>query len=181
MNSYTPSLKKIYLHNVLPKLIKNLELKNVMEAPKIMCVNVSMCLGDSVNDLKTLKKNKDCLEKICGQKVVITKVKKSISAFKIRANMFIGLKVTLRKNIMWEFLDRFINIALPRVKDFKGITSNFDSNGNITIGIKENLIFPELDYKDIDKVRGLNITISTSSRVDSQAKMLLMLIGIPLR
>jgi large subunit ribosomal protein L5 len=112
---------------------------------------------------------------------VITKVKKSISAFKIRANMFIGLKVTLRKNIMWEFLDRLINIALPRVKDFKGIKSNFDSNGNITIGIKENLIFPELDYKDIDKVRGLNITISTSSRVDSQAKMLLMLIGIPLR
>jgi large subunit ribosomal protein L5 len=179
-NIYTPKLKTIYTKNIIPYLLKKLNLTNHMSVPKILSVHLSMCLGDAVNNIKIINKNKNCLEKICGQRVTITKVKKSISSFKIRSNMFIGLKVTLRQNIMWDFLYKFINIALPRIKDFKKLNSKFDDKGNITIGITDYLIFPEIDYDNIDKVRGMNVTIVTSSNNKLHSHMLLTKIGLPL-
>jgi large subunit ribosomal protein L5 len=178
---YQPRLKKIYLDEVSPKFIKEFSIKNIMQVPKISAICLSMGLGEAINNFKVIETNKQCLEKICGQKVVITHAKKAISAFKLRAGMPIGIKVTLRRDRMWEFLDRLVSIALPRVRDFKGLKSNFDKNGNLTIGIKEQIIFPEIDYKDIDKIRGLNITFLTSSSLDIHAKFILKNIGIPFK
>jgi large subunit ribosomal protein L5 len=172
-------LKDKYKNSVMDKCKKDLNIKNYMSIPKINCVYLSMGLGDAANDFKIIEKNKHSLELICGQKVVITTAKKAISAFKLRKGMPIGLKVTLRRSNMWDFLERFINIALPRVKDFRGLKKKFDKNGNLTIGIKENIIFPEIDYLDIDKIRGLNITIVTSSRTDQEAYFLLKELGFP--
>lgn len=178
---YTPRLKTIYIKDVLPSFIETFKLKNSMQAPQIKAIGLSMGLGESINNYKIIEINKFCLECICGQKVLITTAKKAISSFKLRSKMPIGIKVTLRRNKMWEFLDRFINIALPRVRDFNGIKSNFDKNANLTIGIKEQIIFPEIDYKDIDKIRGMNITFVMSSLAELHSKFLLERIGIPFK
>lgn len=173
------TLKDKYKEYVVHRCKTVLNIDNIMSIPKITCIYLSMGLGDAANDFKIIEKNKHCLELICGQKAVITTAKKAISAFKLRKGMPIGLKVTLRRHKMWSFLDKFVNIALPRVKDFRGLKKKFDNNGNLTIGIKENIIFPEIDYLNIDKIRGLNITIVTSSREDHEAHFLLKELGLP--
>lgn len=172
-------LKAKYIQFVAHTCKKKFNIKNCMDVPKIKYISVSMGLGEAATDFKIIEKNKTCLELICGQRAVVTTAKKSISAFKLRKGMPIGLKVTLRRNNMWGFLDRFINIALPRVRDFKGLKKGFDNCGNLTIGLKENIIFPEIDYPDIDKIRGLNITIVTSSYNDKYAMFLLKELGFP--
>jgi large subunit ribosomal protein L5 len=179
MISIQLSLKDKYKNDIIKKCKDKLNIKNHMSIPKITCIYLSMGLGDAANDFKIIEKNKHCLELICGQKVVITTAKKAISSFKLRKGMPIGLKVTLRRHRMWDFLDKFVNIALPRVRDFRGLKKKFDKNGNLTIGIKENIIFPEIDYMDVDKVRGLNITIVTSSSNDNEAYFLLKELGLP--
>jgi len=180
MKKYEPHLKMQYLNKTIPLFMKQFSVNNCMQVPCLISIYLSMGVGNAANHFEIIDKNKKCLEKICGQQAIVTNARKSIASFKIRHGMPIGLKVTLRKTKMWEFLDRFINIALPRVKDFRGIFSNFDGNGNITIGIKEQVIFPEIDYRDIDKNRGLNITILTSSNIDNEAKFILTNIGLPL-
>lgn len=177
---YSPKLKITYEKKIINLYMKKYNVINFMDVPKIISVSINMGLGDAINDFEIIKKNKRCLEFISGQKPVIIKAKKSISAFKLRKGMPIGIKVTLRRNHMWEFLEKFINIALPRVKDFRGISNKFDGNGNITIGIKDIIIFPEITYKDIDRVRGMNISILINSNKNDHAKFLLKKIGIPL-
>lgn len=177
----TPRLKKIYINKISHICSNQFGIKNYMNLPKLVAIYISMGLGDAISDFYIIKKNKVCLEYITGQIPIITTAKKSIASFKLREGMSIGLKVTLRKNHMWEFLDRFINIALPRVKDFRGIKSTFDNNGNLTIGIKEQIIFPEVEYDNIDKIRGMNITIVTSSNNNIESKFLLQQLGIPFR
>lgn len=179
MIDYKPRLYLIYKKDILPLLIKKYNFKNYMNTPKLTSIILNVGLGDAVTNINIININKKCIEKICGQKAFTTKAKKSISTFKLRKDSLIGIKVTLRRNKMWEFLDRLINIAMPRIKDFKGVKSNFDGHGNVTIGIKEQMIFPELDYQDIDKVRGLNITITTSISSDQKAKFFLQNLGIP--
>jgi len=177
---YFSRLETVYKKKISLTYMRKFNIKNIMQVPKILFICINMGLGDSVDNNSIIKKNINCLEKICGQKVMITKAKKSISAFKIRKDMQIGLKSTLRKNCMWEFLDKFINIALPRVKDFQGLYSKFDNSGNITIGIKDNIIFPDINYKNIDKIRGMNITISMSSNNNKKSKFLLQQLGLPI-
>jgi len=177
---YHPRLQMIYIKKISKKCIQKFNIKNSMAIPKIASISLSMGLGEAANNPSIIEKNKKCLELISGQKASITRAKKSISSFKIRQGMPIGLKTTLRKDQMWDFLYKFINIALPRVRDFQGIFSRFDGCGNITIGIKDNIIFPELDYKDIDKIRGMNITINTAALNDMQAKFLLRHLGVPI-
>jgi large subunit ribosomal protein L5 len=140
-----------------------------------------MGLGEAIKNPKIINLAKNSIELISGQKAIIINAKKSIASFKLRVGMPIGVKVTLRKIKMWEFLDRLINIALPRVRDFRGILSNFDGNGNCSIGIKEEIIFPEIDYDTIDKIRGLNISLITNTKNDKIAKILLKKLGIPFK
>lgn len=181
MNLNQQNLKKIYDAKASLDCAQAFNIKNQMNIPKIICIHINMGLGDAVNDFKIIEKNKKCLELICGQKAVITTANKSIAAFKLRKGVSIGVKVTLRKGRMWDFLERFLNIALPRIKDFKGINERFDGCGNLTIGVKEQIIFPEIDYNNIDKIRGMNVTIITSSTDDKQAAFLLKKIGVPFK
>lgn len=177
---YYSKLKTIYIKKISKICMQEFNIKNAMAVPKVVSINLSMGLGDAVNNPSVIDTVKRSLELISGQTVTITKAKKSISSFKVRQGMQIGLKVTLRRNQMWNFLYKFANIALPRVRDFQGIFNRFDGCGNITIGIKDSIIFPELDYKDIDKVRGMNVTIKVKAANDSQAKFLLRYLGIPI-
>jgi len=179
-NNY-PRLKQYYYDKIINNFISNYKLKNPMQAPRLMKILISTGLGEAVKNTQILKTNRDCIEKICGQKSITMKAKKSISSFKLRSGMDIGLKITLRRNRMWEFLDRFINIALPRVRDFRGIHSNFDGSGNCTIGIKEQIIFPEIDYVQASGIKGMNITIVTSSNKDIYGKFLLSQLGMPFK
>lgn len=174
-------LKKYYQKELICSLFEELKLKNLMEVPRLDKIVVSMGLGEAVNNSKVIEYGRIALESICGQKPVITKAKKSIATFKLREGQPIGVMVTLRRNRMWEFLDRFINIALPRVRDFRGISSKLDGNGNCAIGVKEHIIFPEINYDQFDKIRGLNVSIVTSTSSDIYAKALLRHLGVPFR
>ncbi len=175
-------LKELYNNEIVPQLTKDFGYSNVMQVPKIEKVIVNMGLGEAIQNVKILDSAVEELATITGQKSVITKAKKSIASFKLRQGMPIGCMVTLRRDKMYEFLDRLINVALPRVRDFKGISGKgFDGRGNYSLGIKEQLIFPEIDYDKIDKIKGLNITIVTSAKSDEEGKALLKQLGMPFR
>lgn len=175
-------LKEVYNKEIVPQLIKEFNYKNIMEVPKLEKVVINMGLGEAIQNIKILDSAAVELASICGQKPVITKAKKSIASFKLRQGMPIGCMVTLRKSTMYEFLDRLMNVALPRVRDFKGISGTaFDGRGNYSLGIKEQLIFPEISYEKVEKVKGLNVTIVTTSKTDEECKALLRLLGMPFR
>jgi len=175
-------LKEIYQKELVPKLIKELQLKNVMEVPRIEKVVVNMGLGEAIQNIKILESAVDELTRITGQKAVITRAKKSIAQFKLREDMPIGVMVTLRRDKAYEFLDRLINVALPRVRDFKGVSPKaVDGRGTYTLGIREQLIFPEIDIEKIDKIKGMNVTIVTTARTDEEGRALLAQIGMPFR
>lgn len=175
-------LKQAYQQEQIPELMKEFQYKNVMEVPKIEKVVLNMGLGEAIQNPKLLESAVVELEKITGQKAVITRAKKSIASFKLREEMSIGACVTLRQDRAWEFLDRLINVALPRVRDFKGVSSKaFDGRGNYTLGIREQLIFPEIDIEAIAKVSGLNVTIVTTAKTDEEGRALLKGLGMPFR
>lgn len=175
-------LKDIYIQEIVPKLMKDFNYTSVMEVPRIEKVVLNMGLGEAIQNVKILDSAVDELALICGQKAVITKAKKSIATFKLREGMPIGAMVTLRKEKMFEFLDRLMNISLPRVRDFKGVSAKaFDGKGNYSLGVKEQLIFPEINYDKIDKIKGMNITIVTSAKTDEEGRALLKYMGMPFR
>ncbi|PLX85893.1 MAG: 50S ribosomal protein L5 [Desulfuromonas sp.] len=175
-------LKQAYQQEQVPALMKEFQYKNVMEVPKIEKVVLNMGLGEAIQNPKLLESAVEELEKISGQKAVITKAKKSIASFKLREEMSIGACVTLRQGRAWEFLDRLINVALPRVRDFKGVSPKaFDGRGNYTLGIREQLIFPEIDIEAIAKVSGLNVSIVTTAKTDEEGRALLRGLGMPFR
>ena len=175
-------LKDIYQSELAPKLLKELGLKNKMDVPRVEKVVINMGLGDAIQNIKILEAAVEELGKITGQKAVVTKAKKSIAAFKLREGMPIGCMVTLRRERAYEFLDRLINISLPRVRDFRGVSSKaFDGRGNYTLGVREQLIFPEIEVDKVDKVKGLNVTIVTTARTDEQGRALLAAMGMPFR
>lgn len=177
-----PALKEKYLNKVVPQLKKELGYKNIMQVPKLKKVVLNMGLGEAIQNAKLIDSGVYTLTQIAGQKPVVTRSKKAISNFKLRAGIPVGCSVTIRGNRMFEFLDRFINIAMPRIRDFKGVSSkSFDSKGNYTIGIKEQLIFPEIHYDKIEKVKGLNVTIVTTAKTNEEGKSLLRLLGMPFR
>lgn len=175
-------LKDIYQSEIVPKMRSDFSYKNVMEVPKIEKVVLNMGLGEAIQNIKILDSATLELNAISGQKSVITKAKKSIATFKLRQGMPIGCMVTLRRDKMYEFLDRLMNVSLARVRDFKGVSGKaFDGKGNYTLGIKEQLIFPEINYDSVDKIKGLNITIVTSAKTDEEGKALLKYLGMPFR
>jgi large subunit ribosomal protein L5 len=175
-------LKKQYLNELAPQLKQELQLKNVMEVPRVEKVVINMGLGEAIQNIKVLESAVEELTRITGQKAVITRAKRSIASFKLREGMPIGCMVTLRRERAFEFLDRLINVALPRVRDFKGVSpKGFDGRGNYTLGIREQLIFPEIDIEKIDKVKGMNISIVTSARTDEEGRALLAALGMPFR
>jgi large subunit ribosomal protein L5 len=175
-------LKDIYQSELAPKLLTELGLKNKMDVPRVEKVVINMGLGDAIQNIKILEAAVEELGKITGQKAVVTKAKKSIAAFKLREGMPIGCMVTLRRDRAYEFLDRLINISLPRVRYFRGVSSKaFDGRGNYTLGVREQLIFPEIEVDKVDKVKGLNVTIVTTARTDEQGRALLAAMGMPFR
>lgn len=175
-------IKNIYEEQVVPKLTETFKYKNVMEVPKLKKIVLNMGLGEAIQNIKVLDAAAEELKMIAGQKPVITRAKKSIAAFKLRAGMPIGCMVTLRRQRMYDFLQKLINIALPRVRDFRGISGKaMDGFGNYSLGIKEHIIFPEIEYDKIDQIKGLNITIVTSAKNDREGKELLRLMGMPFR
>jgi len=178
----TPRLKDKYIKEVLPLMMKEFSYKNVMEVPKVQKVVLNVGLGEAIQNIKLLDAAQKELSIISGQKPIVTKAKKSIASFKLRKGVPIGCKVTLRGNKMYEFLDRFISIALPRIRDFKGVSGkSFDGRGNYSLGLKEQFIFPEIDYDKVDMVHGLDITICTSAQTDKESKALLSNLGMPFR
>ncbi len=177
-----PRLKEIYRNKVAPELMKEFGYKNIMQVPKLEKIVINIGLGEAVRDIKVIDSAMRDLNAITGQKSVITRAKKSIASFKLRAGMPIGCKVTLRGIRMYEFFDRFINFAMPRIRDFKGVSDKgFDGKGNYTMGIKEQIIFPEVDYDKVDKIRGMNITINTTAQTDEEGKALLKHMGMPFK
>ena len=175
-------LKDIYTSEIAPKLRKDFAYKSSMEIPQIKKIVVNMGLGEAIQNIKILDSANAELSAITGQKAVITKAKKSIATFKLREGMPIGCMVTLRRDRMYEFLDRLMNVSLARVRDFKGVSGKaFDGKGNYTLGIKEQLIFPEISYDAVDKIKGMNITIVTSAKTDEEGKALLKYLGMPFR
>jgi large subunit ribosomal protein L5 len=181
-DKYTPRLRQQYDEVIVKKLTEQFGYKNLMEVPKLEKIVLNMGIGEATADSKLVPVAAGELEKIAGQKVVITKARKAIATFKIRENLAIGAKVTLRKTRMYEFLDRLITIALPRVRDFRGLSAtSFDGNGNYAMGIKEHLIFPEIDYDKIDRVWGLDVIVCTTARSDDEARALLEAFNFPFR
>jgi large subunit ribosomal protein L5 len=175
-------LKQYYEEEVAPKLTEAFNYKNAMQVPKLKKIVLNMGLGEAIQNIKLLDSAAAELEVISGQKPVITRAKRSIAAFKLREGMPIGCMVTVRREKMYDFFSKLVNIALPRVRDFRGISGKaFDGRGNYSLGVKEQLIFPEIDYDKIDKIKGLNITIVTSAKTDEEGKMLLKLMGMPFR
>jgi large subunit ribosomal protein L5 len=175
-------LKDIYINEIVPKMMKDFNYKSVMQVPKITKVVLNMGLGEAIQNVKILDSAVEEIGLVAGQKAVITKAKKSIATFKLRQGMPIGAMVTLRKNKMYEFLDRLLNISLPRVRDFKGVPPKaFDGKGNYSLGVKEQLIFPEINYDKIDKIKGMNISIVTSAKTDEEGRALLKYLGMPFR
>ena len=176
------TLKEHYEEQVRPQLKEKFSLTNVMDIPKVEKIVLNMGLGEAVQNPKIVEKAAGDLTLIAGQKAVITRAKKSIATFKLREGMPIGARVTLRREKMYDFLSKLVNISLPRVRDFRGISpKGFDGNGNYSMGVNEHLIFPEIDYDKIDKIRGLNITIVTTAKTNEQGKELLSLIGMPFK
>lgn len=177
-----PRLREKYEKVVVPALTKEFSYKNIMEVPKVKKVVVNVGLGEAIQNIKLLDAAQKELSIITGQKAVQTKAKKSIAGFKLRKGMPIGCKVTVRGNRMYEFLDRLLNIALPRIRDFKGVSARaFDGKGNYSLGIKEQFIFPEIDYDKVEMVHGMDIAICTSAKTDAEAKALLRQLGMPFR
>ncbi len=176
------TLKKIYQEKAVPALMKRFNYKNRMEVPKLEKIVINMGLGEAIQNIKILDSAALELSQITGQKPVITKAKKSIAQFKLRTGMPIGCRVTLRKARMYEFFNRLVNVTLPRVRDFKGLSGkSFDGRGNYALGIREQLIFPEIHYDKIDKIKGMNIVIVTTAKTDEEGKELLKLLGMPFR
>jgi large subunit ribosomal protein L5 len=175
-------MKDLYQGNVVPALMKRFSYQNRMEVPRLEKIIINMGLGEAIQNIKILDSAVQELSQITGQKPVITKAKKSIAQFKLRTGMPIGCMVTLRKERMYEFFNRLVNVALPRVRDFKGLSGkSFDGRGNYALGIREQLIFPEIHYDKIDKVKGMNIVIVTTAKTDEEGKELLRLLGMPFR
>ncbi len=182
MKNYVPRLKKFYRDQIAPEMVKEFGYVSTMQTPKVQKIIVSMGVGEALQNKKLLDAAIGDLTLITGQKAVKTKARKSIANFKIREGQEIGAKVTLRGTIMYEFLDRLVNVALPRVKDFRGVNQNaFDGHGNYSLGITEQIIFPEIDFDKIEKVSGLNIAIVTSAKNDAEAKALLAKFGMPFK
>jgi len=175
-------LKDYYKKEVVPALVSQFGYSNPMQVPVLKKIVVNMGLGEAIQNVKILENATSEMELITGQKAVITKAKKSIATFKLRKGMSIGCRVTLRRERMYEFFDRFINVALPRIRDFRGVSPNtFDGRGHFSIGVKEQIIFPEIEYDKIEKVRGMNIAIVTSAKTDEEARALLKHMGVPFR
>jgi large subunit ribosomal protein L5 len=175
-------LKQIFKEKIVPELKQKLELKNTMQVPRILKITVNMGVGEAVADKKVMDAATADMAKITGQKPAVTKAKKSVATFKVRDGQAIGCKVTLRGDRMYEFLDRLVSIAIPRIRDFRGIsTRSFDGRGNYSLGVKEQIIFPEIQYDQIDQIRGMDITISTSARDDKHGRALLEAFNFPFR
>lgn len=175
-------LNDYYTKTVAPKLMKQFGYKSVMEVPRIEKITLNMGVGEAVADKKVMDHAVSDMQKIAGQKPVVTKSKKSIAGFKIRENYPVGCKVTLRRERMYEFLDRLVTVAIPRIRDFRGISGkSFDGRGNYNMGVKEQIIFPEIEYDKIDALRGMNITITTTAKSDEEAKALLLAFKFPLK
>ncbi|NLY52383.1 MAG: 50S ribosomal protein L5 [Firmicutes bacterium] len=177
-----PRLKDKYQNEVVPALIDRFKYKNVMMVPRINKITINMGVGAAVQDAKAMDSAVKDLTTISGQKPVITRAKKSVAAFRLREGMPVGCMVTLRGDRMWEFLDKLINVALPRIRDFRGVSPrSFDGRGNYTLGIREQLIFPEIRYDDVERVQGMNITIETTAETDEEGLELLKALGMPFR
>jgi len=175
-----PRMKVKYNEEVAPALMKKFEYKSVMQIPRLDKIVINVGCGDARDNQKALDGVVKEISAIAGQKAVITKARKSVANFKLREGMAVGVKVTLRQDKMWEFLDRFFNVALPRVRDFRGINPNsFDGRGNYAVGVKEQLIFPEIDYDKVEKIRGMDIVFTTTANTDEEARELLRLLGAP--
>ena len=178
--AYKPRLKKLYEDRIVKAMTEKFGYKNVMEVPKLTKIVLNMGVGEATQDKKRVETAAQEMTAIAGQKAVITKAKKSIAQFKLREGMPIGAKVTLRRERMYEFLDRFVTIALPRVRDFRGLNpKSFDGRGNYATGLKEQLIFPEISYDRIDKIRGMDVIVATTAKTDEEARELLRLFGFP--
>ncbi|MFA7638028.1 MAG: 50S ribosomal protein L5 [Parvibaculum sp.] len=178
--TYIPRLKQQYLEKVRPELTEQFSYKNMHQVPRLEKIVINMGVGEAVGDSKKVKNAFEDLQAIVGQKPVITKAKKSIATFKLREDMPIGVKVTLRKDRMYEFLDRLVTIALPRVRDFRGLNAkSFDGRGNYSMGLKEHIVFPEIDYDKVDQVWGMDITVCTTAKTDDEARELLRKFNFP--
>jgi large subunit ribosomal protein L5 len=179
-DKYTPRMRSLYDDKIVKAMTEKFGYKNAMEVPKIEKITLNMGVGDAVQDKKKVETAAAEMELIAGQKPVITKAKKSIAGFKLREGMPIGCKVTLRRERMYEFLDRLITIAMPRIRDFRGVSAkSFDGRGNYALGLKEQIIFPEINYDRIDQVRGMDVIVTTTARTDDEARELLRLFGFP--
>ncbi len=179
---FPPRLRDKYRGEVVPALMKQFQYTNPMQVPRVLKVTVNMGLGEAVSNAKIIEIGVDQVQAITGQKAMITRARKSIATFKLRAGLAIGVMVTLRRDRMWEFLDRLFTFALPRVRDFKGVSPKaFDGKGNYTLGVKEQIIFPEINYDLVEKVKGLNISITTTARTDEEGRALLQHLGMPFR
>ncbi|HHW39838.1 MAG TPA: 50S ribosomal protein L5 [Syntrophomonadaceae bacterium] len=175
-------LKERYRQEIVPQMMKKFNYKNVMEVPRLEKIVINMGVGEAIQNPKALEAAVNDLTQITGQRPVVTKARKSIAAFKLRSGMKIGCKVTLRGDRMYDFLDKLVNVVLPRVRDFRGVSPrSFDGRGNYTLGLREQVIFPEIDYDKIDKVRGMDITIVTTAKNDEEARELLRYVGMPFR
>ncbi len=175
-------LKQRYVQEIVPAMVKEFEYSSVMQAPRLDKIVINVGLGEATQNAKALDATVKDISAITGQKPVITRAKKSIAAFKLREGMSIGVMVTLRGERMYDFLDKLVSVALPRTRDFQGVPgSSFDGRGNYSLGLKEQLIFPEIEYDQIDKLRGLQVTIATTARTDEEARRLLQLVGMPFR
>ena len=173
-------LREKYVNEIVNDLIKKFEYKNKMQVPRVEKIVVNMAVGEAKDNVKILESALNDLQLICGQKPIVCRAKKSISNFKLRENMPIGCKVTLRRNRMYDFMDKLLNVALPRVRDFRGVSEkSFDGKGNYTLGLKEHLIFPEIEYDKIDKIRGLEVIFVTTANTDEEARELLKFLGMP--
>lgn len=182
MGQYVPRLRAKYDQEVTPFLMKEFGLKNPMEVPRLKAIVLNMGLGDAVGNPKLVDSAVKELGQITGRQAVVTRAKKSIATFKLREGMPIGAKVTLRREVMWDFMERLINIALPRVRDFRGVSSKaFDGAGNYTLGLKEQIVFPEVDFDKVDAIKGMNITFVTSAQNNEQGRSLLRQLGMPFR
>jgi large subunit ribosomal protein L5 len=175
-------LKEYYKKEVVPALVREFHYKNPLEVPRMVKIVVNMGLGEAIQNVKILDSAVEELTRITGQKPIITKARKSIATFKLRQGMSIGCCVTLRSERMYEFFDRLVSVAIPRVRDFRGVSpKSFDGRGNFSLGLKEQIIFPEIEYDKVDKIRGMNIAIVTTAKTDDEARQLLKLMGMPFR
>ncbi len=175
-------LKEKYTDEIVPRLMKQFKYRSIMEVPRITKISVNIGVGEAIENAKTLEAAVGDLTKVTGRKPYVTRARKSISNFKLREGAAIGCAVTLRREVMYEFLDRLVNVAIPRIRDFRGINpKSFDGRGNFNFGVREQLIFPEIDYDKIDKIRGMNIAITTTARTDEEGRQLLAEMGMPFR